>query len=116
MDLRHPHQAVTAELDDTLAALADPTRRMVVDLLARGPQSAGALATAAGSSPPAMSRHLRMLRRLGLVEDRHDEADARLRMYSLRPAKLNQVKGWLEDLEAFWSDQLEGFKKHLEER
>jgi DNA-binding transcriptional ArsR family regulator len=107
---------VKAELDDTLAALADPTRRLVVDLLAKGPQSAGALATAAGSSPPAMSRHLRVLRRLGLVEDRHDEADARVRMYSLRPARLSQVKGWLEDLESFWSDQLEGFKQYLEER
>ncbi|HEX5671798.1 MAG TPA: helix-turn-helix domain-containing protein, partial [Acidimicrobiia bacterium] len=55
---------MTGALDETLTALADPTRRMVVDLLARGPQSAGALATAVGSSPPAMSRHLRVLRRL----------------------------------------------------
>jgi DNA-binding transcriptional ArsR family regulator len=107
---------MTGALDETLTAIADPTRRMVIDLLARGPQSAGALATAAGSSPPAMSRHLRVLRRLGLVEGRHDENDARLRIYSLRPNRLHEVKGWLEDLEAFWSDQLEGFKKHLEER
>jgi DNA-binding transcriptional ArsR family regulator len=107
---------MTGALDETLTALADPTRRLVVDLLARGPQSAGVLATAAGSSPPAMSRHLRVLRRLGLVEGRHDEDDARLRIYSLRPNRLQEVKGWLEDLEAFWSDQLEGFKKHLEER
>jgi DNA-binding transcriptional ArsR family regulator len=107
---------MTGALDETLTALADPTRRLVVDLLARAPQSAGALATAAGSSPPAMSRHLRVLRRLGLVEGRHDEDDARLRIYSLRPNRLQEVKGWLEDLEAFWSDQLEGFKKHLEDR
>ena len=107
---------MTGALDETLTALADPTRRRVVDLIARGPQSAGALATAVGSSPPAMSRHLRVLRRLGLVVGRHDEDDARLRIYSLRPDRLHEVRGWLEDLEDFWSHQLEGFKKHLEER
>ena len=116
MDFRHSHLVVTARLDDTLSALADPTRRMVVDLLSRRPHSAGALAKAAGSSAPAMSRHLRLLRQSGLVEERHNESDARLRIYSLRPQLLTDVKGWLEDLEGFWSDQLNAFKDHLEGR
>ena len=71
-------------LDSTLIALADPTRRHVVNLLRRGPRSAGDLALASKMSAPAMSRHLRVLRRTRLVEERGVEHDARIRMYRLR--------------------------------
>lgn len=119
MDLRvadRDGDGVTTALDETLAALADPTRRTVIDSLAKSPQSAGALAAAAGASPPAMSRHLRVLRRCGLVQERSDDADARVRIYSLRPDRLHLIRGWLDDVERFWTDQLDAFTAHMEGR
>lgn len=101
-------------LDATLAALADPMRRRVVDLLSQRPRAAGELADAVALSPPAMSRHLRTLRRSGLVEERHDGLDARVRVYSLRPEPMSELKKWLEETEALWSRQLLAFKAHVE--
>jgi DNA-binding transcriptional ArsR family regulator len=103
-------------LDATLAALADPVRRRVVDLLSRGPRPAGELAQGLGLSPPAMSRHLRTLRLGGLVEERHDGLDARVRVYSLRPEPMTDLKHWLEETEALWSRQLLAFKAHVEKQ
>ena len=103
-----------ARLDATLAALADPQRRRVVDLLSQRPRPAGELAAAAGLSAPAMSRHLRTLRLGGLVEERHDGLDARVRVYSLRPEPMRELKTWLDDTEALWSRQLLAFKAHVE--
>ncbi len=119
MDLRHPPRptgAVTTpdELDRTLAALADPHRRRVVDILADQPQSAGALATSVGLTPPAMSRHLRVLRRSGLVQESSHADDARIRVYSLRPERLVHLKNWIDGVASFWTDQLEAFKEHVE--
>jgi DNA-binding transcriptional ArsR family regulator len=101
-------------LDRTLAALADPTRRGVVELLRARPRRAGELADALAMSPPAMSRHLRVLRRSGLVEEDHGGADARVRVYRLRPAPFRALGRWLEEVEAFWTDELEAFKAHAE--
>jgi DNA-binding transcriptional ArsR family regulator len=103
-----------ASLDAVLAALADPHRRRVVEVLRAGPQNAGALSTLVGLSPPAMSRHLRMLRGCGLVGETHPDYDARVRVYSLRPQPLGELKAWLETTERLWADQLASFKKHLE--
>ena len=104
-----------AALDRTLAALADPTRRRVVDLLRRQPRRAGELADAFGMSPPAMSRHLRVLRTRGLVEEaREADADARCRVYRLRPEPFRDLASWLAEVEAFWGDQLGAFKQHAE--
>lgn len=100
----------------TLAALADPQRRRVVDLLSRGPRPAGELAQAVAVSAPAMSRHLRTLRLSGLVEERHDGLDARVRVYSLRPEPMSELKKWLEETEALWSRQLLAFKAHVEKQ
>jgi len=102
------------ELDRTFAALADPTRRRVVELLRNKPRRAGELAAAFGMSPPAMSRHLRVLRRTSLVEEDSPEEDARVRVYRLRPEKFAALRGWLEEVEAFWSEQLGAFKEHAE--
>ena len=101
-------------IDDTLAALADPHRRRVVDLLRHGPLRAGELAHAAGLSPPAMSRHLRTLRSAGVIEESHPEFDARVRVYRLRPGPMAEIKAWLEETERLWTDQLAAFKAHLE--
>jgi len=103
-----------AELDRTLAALADPHRRRVVDLLSRGPRAAGELARELALTPPAMSRHLRTLRQSGLVEESHPSFDARVRIYALRPQPMVHLLRWLEDAERLWSEQLVAFKAHLE--
>jgi DNA-binding transcriptional ArsR family regulator len=104
----------SAALDRTLAALADPHRRRVVDLLRERPRRAGELAAATGLRPPAMSRHLRTLRQCGLIEESHPEFDARVRIYSLRPEPMANLKLWLEETERLWTAQLLAFKAHLE--
>ena len=104
----------TTDPGPALAALADPTRRAVVGLLARGPQRAGELAAALGLAPPSLSRHLRVLRKSGLIADEEPEHDARVRLYRLQPAALAPLRSWLEELEAFWGDQLQAFKAHAE--
>jgi DNA-binding transcriptional ArsR family regulator len=103
-----------SELDRTFAALSDPTRRRVVDLLRKRPRAAGELARAFGLSPPAMSRHLRTLRHSGLVEEDHGGEDARVRVYRLRREPFGELRGWLDDVEAFWAAELESFKVHVE--
>jgi DNA-binding transcriptional ArsR family regulator len=105
---------MTAELDQTLLALADPTRRAVVDLLSAGPQRSGALAEALSLSPPAMSRHLRVLRKARLVEEQALEDDARVRVYRLRAEPLQALRGWVDEVSAFWGDQLQAFKAFAE--
>ena len=104
------------ELDTTLAALADPTRRHVVDLLRERPRRAGELAAASAMSGPAMSRHLRLLRASGLVEVEEEriDQDARLRVYRLRPEPFVALQAWLDQVQAFWTDQLDAFKAHAE--
>ena len=101
-------------IDRTLAALAEPARRRVVDLLRERPHRAGELARAAGLSAPAMSRHLRALRATGLVEESHPEFDARVRIYRLRPEPMAQLKNWLDETERLWTQQLAAFKAHVE--
>jgi DNA-binding transcriptional ArsR family regulator len=102
------------EIDRILAALADPHRRRVVDLLRQGPRAAGDIAKAIGLAPPATSRHLRTLRLSGLVEERHPDFDMRVRVYSLRPQPMSELKAWLEETERMWADQLTAFQAHLE--
>jgi DNA-binding transcriptional ArsR family regulator len=104
----------SAGLDRTLLALADPTRRRVVELLRRRPQRAGDLAAALSISAPRLSRHLRILRRSGLIEDRGIESDARVSLYRLRPRHFSALRHWLEDVEAFWAVELSSFKEHTE--
>lgn len=103
-----------AAVDRTLAALADPSRRRVVEVLAEGPRRAGDLAAEAGLTAPAMSRHLRALKQAGLVEESHPEFDARVRIYRLRPEPMADLKEWLADTEDLWALQLAAFKAHVE--
>jgi DNA-binding transcriptional ArsR family regulator len=102
------------DLDRTLAALADPTRRQVVDLLRDGPRRASELADASRTTRPAMSRHLRVLRANGLVEVETLEDDARGRVYRLRAERFVALQAWLDQVQAFWSEQLGSFKEHAE--
>ena len=104
------------DLDEVLSALADPARRRVVDLLRLGPRRAGELATAVAMSGPAMSRHLRVLRANGLVEVAGNESDARVRVYRLRAEPFVALRAWLDQVEAFWTDQLGAFADHVKEK
>jgi len=106
--------AGAAAVDGALAALADPTRRAVIDLLRKGPRRAGELADALRLSPPALSRHLRVLRRSGLVVDDEPEHDARVRLYRLRPEGFAPLHDWVGTVAALWQDQLAAFKAHAE--
>ncbi len=108
--------AADGDLDRTLAALADPSRRRVVELLGESPRSAGELARAVGLSAPAMSRHLRTLRRSGLVRESHPEFDARVRIYELVPEPIQGLQSWLAESERLWTTQLAAFKRHVEAR
>lgn len=101
-------------LDDTFAALADPTRRAVVELLRERPQRAGELADALEMSPPALSRHLKVLRRSGLVLEQRDTDDARARVYRLEPAPFDALRRWVAEVESFWRLELDAFKQHAE--
>jgi len=101
-------------LDGTLAALADPTRRRVVELLRERPRRAGDLAAAVRVSPPAMSRHLRVLRTCGLVEARGVDEDARLRVFTLRRERFDELEAWLREVQTFWAGQIGAFKAHAE--
>jgi len=105
---------VAYDLDRTLAALADPHRRRVVDLLRERPHRAGELAEATRLAFPLMSRHLKTLRESGLVEEDRDEYDSRVRIYRLRTEPMAVLKAWLEETEALWGRQLAAFKVHLQ--
>ncbi len=105
---------MSPDLDRTLAALADPTRRGVVDLLRRNPRRAGELASAMKMTAPAMSRHLRVLRKSGIVEEESEEDDARVRVYRLRHEPFTALRRWVDEVEAFWTHELAAFKEHAE--
>jgi DNA-binding transcriptional ArsR family regulator len=94
------------------AALADPTRREIVELLARGERSAGELARRFTITQPAVSQHLRALRDAGIVRVRRD---AQRRIYSLDARGLAQVDAWLSRYRAFWSKRLNALERALGE-
>lgn len=106
--------ATAASLDRTLAALADPYRRRVVELLRERPHRAGELASVVRIAFPLMSRHLRTLRESGLIEEDRDEFDSRVRIYRLRPEPMVELQRWLEETEVLWSRQLLALKAHLQ--
>jgi len=103
-------------VDEVFIALADPTRRSVVELLGSGPRRAGELAAAAGTSPPTMSRHLRVLLDAGIVADERPASDARTRVFRVRPESMVVLQAWLDQIQAHWDEQLESFKHHVERR
>lgn len=94
-------------------AIADPTRRRLLDLVAEREHTAGELAAAFTISRPAVSRHLRVLREAGLVRV---EPRSRERVYTLEPRPLSEVDAWLESLRAFWQPRLDALERHLDAR
>ncbi|MCM2275949.1 MAG: metalloregulator ArsR/SmtB family transcription factor [Candidatus Didemnitutus sp.] len=94
----------------SLEALADPTRRRIVELLARGERTAGELVDEFDVSAPAISQHLKVLREARLVAVR---IDAQFRRYSLDPHGLDEIGRWLERTRNFWSRQLDALEREL---
>ena len=87
-----------------LEALADPTRRAVLEQLRKGPQSVGEIASRLPVSRPAVSQHLKVLKGAGLVTDR---AEGTRRLYAVSPDGLSALRGWLD---TFWTDVLQAYK------
>src|SRR5437899_677982 len=104
------HRSVTYS-SEAFSALADPTRRAVLDLLRAGTRPAGEIARAFPVSRPAISKHLRILRRAHLVEERRE---GRHRMYQLNPEPLKAVDSWIEQYRSFWSASLTNLKEFVE--
>ena len=104
-------------LDRTLQALAEPTRRAVVGLLRDGPHRASEIADALAMSRQAMSRHLRVLRQAGVINEvgaASPDDDARARTYQLQAQPLADLQAWLTDVQAFWGAQMQAFRKQAE--
>lgn len=94
----------------SLEALADPTRRRIVELLARSDRTAGELVKEFDVSAPAISQHLKVLREAGLVTTR---AEGQLRIQSLNPEGLDKVDAWIEKTRSFWSRRLDALEREL---
>src|SRR5947209_6512825 len=105
------HSAATPGREITFQALADPTRRAVLDLLRRGSQPAGQIANAFPVSRPAISKHLRLLRRAHLVREHRE---GRHRVYQLNPEPLRAVDSWIEQYRQFWTNSLNNLKAFVE--
>jgi DNA-binding transcriptional ArsR family regulator len=102
------------DLDAAFTALSDATRRDMIRVLLKKPLRAGDLATSVRMSPQALSRHLRVLRRAGLVAEEGVDNDARVRIYRVRAGAFQPVQAWLAQAEELWRDQLQSFKTYAE--
>src|ERR1700691_6106475 len=105
------NRSVTYSPEATFQALADPTRRAVLDLLRRGSQPAGEIAGAFPVSRPAISKHLRLLRRAHLVREHRE---GRKRVYHLNPEPLRALHSWLDQYRNFWKMNLSSLKTFVE--
>jgi DNA-binding transcriptional ArsR family regulator len=97
-------------MDTVLQALADPSRRALLEILRDHPASAGELAEALPIARPGVSRHLRVMRDAGLVEVRRD---AQRRIYSLRPEAFVEVDEWLASYRALWRNRLDALHTEI---
>src|SRR5215216_4904534 len=94
----------------SLLAIADPTRRRIVELLAERERTAGELVDEFDMSAPAISQHLNVLRAAGLVITR---AEGQSRIQTLNPAGLNDLENWLEKTRSVWSRRLDALEREL---
>ena len=96
-----------------LGAVAEPTRRRILDLLLDQPRRVGELVSLLGLSQPGVSKHLRVLRQAGLVAVR---PEGQHRVYELRTEPLAEIDAWLAPYRRAWSDQLDALQRHLDRR
>jgi DNA-binding transcriptional ArsR family regulator len=102
---------MSAKSSQVFDAVAERSRREILDLLAGGPRPVGAIADATSLSQPNASRHLRILREAGLVEPR---AEGQRRIYELRPAGLAELIGWVAPYQRLWQGSLDALEHHLD--
>jgi DNA-binding transcriptional ArsR family regulator len=93
-------------------ALADPTRRQIVEMVARRELSAGEIAAAFDVTRPAVSRHLRVLRESGLLTSR---GDRQRRLYRIDPTALDEMERWISRTRRFWTNRLDALERQLQE-
>jgi len=98
---------------DSFAALADPTRRRILELLGPGELAAGEIGAEFAASAPAISQHLKVLRETGLVRVR---ADKQRRIYRIDPAALAEIDEWIDRVRGFWTDRLDALERELSGR
>jgi DNA-binding transcriptional ArsR family regulator len=108
------HRPGAGDLDATFVALSDATRREIIRNLLQKPRRAGELADMVSMSPQALSRHLRLMRKAGLVVEEGIDSDARVRVYSVHPDAFAPVQSWLAEVEDAWRRQLQAFKAYAE--
>lgn len=97
---------------DVFSAVADPTRRAILDLLRKGPAPVNDLAAGFRVSRPAISKHLRVLRSARLVREKRE---GRQRIYQLEPERIQEVAKWADEYRRFWKHNIESLKRHLEQ-
>jgi DNA-binding transcriptional ArsR family regulator len=98
---------------NTLAALSDPTRRRIIEMLATGPLSSGDIASEFDITAPAVSQHLKTLRAAKLVRVR---VDAQRRIYELDGEGIDELSEWILKIRTFWAGKLDDLEKRLKER
>jgi DNA-binding transcriptional ArsR family regulator len=101
-------------LSAAFGALSDASRRQMIRLLLQKPRRAGELAESIDMSPQALSRHLRVLRKAGLVTEHGIERDARVRIYTVHATAFQPVQDWIAQAEDLWQRQLRAFKSFAE--
>lgn len=95
---------------EIFTALADPTRRRIIELLSRGECAAGEIVAAFDVSGPAISQHLKVLREAALVQVR---VEGQRRIYQLNPQGLDEMDRWLHDMRRFWAPRLDALEREL---
>lgn len=94
----------------SLEAIADPTRRRIVEMLAQGEHTVGEIVAEFQMTAPAISQHLKVLREAGLVQSR---VEGQSRIQTLNPAGLDEISTWLERTRQFWSQRLDALEQAL---
>jgi DNA-binding transcriptional ArsR family regulator len=98
---------------DVLTALAEPTRRRIVDALRRRESSVSDLVAMLAMSQPAISKHLRVLRAAGIVSSR---TAAQQRIYRLEPGPFRELDAWLTPYRKLWASHLDALERHLDQK
>ena len=109
------HIFIVTKADETLAALADPTRRELLGRLARGPQRAGELARGFTISRPAICKHARVLKRAGLISAKQNGREQIYELAQSGGAAIEELIRKLEEVGRFWDEALGSFKRYLED-
>src|SRR5580704_11632661 len=104
--------AKTRQREAVFRAIADPTRRQILGMLRGGRRSVGDIAGNFRMSRPAISKHIRLLRQVGLVETKNEGT---ARICRLNAAPLRAVDNWLRDYQELWSESLRGLKRYVED-